>query len=200
MNDLTTAEEMRRQLQLLKLKLENERLVTRRHLLSATKRRLDRIDRRYRLTILAAAAASVYCAAALRLLGVGWWFCTLTSFYMLVALGYTVYLRRVMRRAQATDISLRQKFDRIVCAKRLDMRWLYFSLPLLALWWYGFMRAVAPLAGAHGFLGGAVAGGIAGGCIGIRKVVLTHRNYREALAELDALMQGEDDAEPEEMR
>lgn len=188
MNENITPEEMQEQLQLLKCKLESQRLVTRRHLLAATKKRLDWIDRHYRLTIVLAALAAIYCAVLLHWIGVSLWFCLLTSFYQFLAAGYTVFLRRSVKRIHETDISLRQKFDRIVRAKRLDIRWLYFSLPLLALWLYGFVRAVAPLTGAHDFLGGAVVGGIAGGCIGIRKVVLTHRNYRKALAELDALM------------
>lgn len=184
---------MREQLRLLKNKLETQRLISRQHLLAATKKRLDRIDRYYRLTIGIAGLASVYSAVVLYYLHIELWFCILTSLYMLAALGYTLYLRRAMSHANQTDISLRQKFDHIIRAKRFDIRWLYFSLPFTALWLCGFYYEISRLPDFQQYLAGGIIGGIIGGGIGIRKFIKTHRNYREALRQLDILLQNEPD-------
>lgn len=195
MNDSSTLEEMRRQLNLLQDKLKSQRIVCPRHLTCAMRRRLDWIERYYRLTIIVGALTSVYGFFVFRRVGLDLWFCAFTSLYMWLAVGYTAWLRRRMRQtlrmafSPCETPSLRETYNRIACLKRLDLRWIYMGLPLVAVWLgcYIYETGYVVPDGRSYMIGGLVGGAI-GGAIGVCKCVKTHRNYRRVLDELEALM------------
>ena len=135
MNNDFELENMRQQMNTLKKKLEDKKIVNDRILRRSTRKDVNSITRRY----------YVIMAICLIMIPYGYWaFVKLNgssigvwitmSILMLITLVYTVYIGRHLHNSNLYDRDLVDAYKKVAQAKRLDSEWLKFGIPAVILW------------------------------------------------------------------
>lgn len=181
-----TIDEMKVQLQLLRHKLNDQKIVNDRLLQQIINRNVRRINRDTLIMTIVTVVAVPYCA------GLFWWmhlslaFTVVTVLFLVVAIVYTFYAHRGIRTSELINSSTAEVTQRIGRMKLLYARWLRFSIPFIICWLAWAAYEVMTLAGVSaderkGILVGGAIGGIVGGILGYFNYRRTQRLASEIL-------------------
>ena len=185
-------ENMRRQMNTLKKKLEQQEIVNDRIIRQSMKKTAGNITRRYYALIAIALAMIPYSYwAFIVLTGLSTTFWIGTSIFMLVSAGATYYnLQRNINNANMMHGSLVEVRRNMARAKKFDADWLYIGIPAVILWLAWFAYEVWVKNGddaAIGLLIGGGIGGIIGACIGLNIHFKTQHQYQEIIDQIEDL-------------
>lgn len=191
-NDLYELDAMRRQISLLKEKLDNESIINDKLMRSVMNTKVDKVDS-YLLKLLIILPFTM----ALMYLDFAIMFpistaCLIATEIMLVCCGIFIYLnKRLLASADLAGGNLVEECRKLVRFKKREIRYLYVSIPLLAVWmaWLTYeLQHCGEDPEAMVFLSwGCVVGGIIGFCIGLYKFRSMIRNINEVVRQIEEI-------------
>lgn len=191
-NDLYELDDMRRQISLLKEKLDNESIINDKLMRSVMNTKVDKVDS-YLLKLLIILPFTM----ALMYLDFAIMFpistaCLIATEIMLVCCGIFIYLnKRLLASADLAGGNLVEECRKLVRFKKREIRYLYVSIPLLAVWmaWLTYeLQHCGEDPEAMVFLSwGCVVGGIIGFCIGLYKFRSMIRNINEVVRQIEEI-------------
>jgi len=182
-------EEMRRQMQTLKNKLEKQTIVNDHYMRRSMKKRTDKITQHYRMIIALAAVMLPYSYwAFVKLSGFSVAFWIGTCVFMLVCAAATAYNRK-----RLTDINMMHKnlvevSKKLARAKKFDADWLFVGIPLVVLWFGWFMYEVYTVNHSmmhEGLFWGGCVGAIVGAIAGYKMHIKTQRQYQDIIDQIE---------------
>ena len=182
-------EEMRRQMQTLKDKLEKQEIVNEHIIKKSMKKNVDSIARRY----------YVLMAVALLMLPYGYWafvmlsgfshaFWIATCVIMLTCAVATYYNSRNVSNVDMTRNNLVEVGKKMARAKKFDADWLFIGIPMIIAWLGWFVYEVykqdndvvsSPL------LWAGCVGGVVGAIVGFSIHFKTQRQYQEIIDQIE---------------
>lgn len=182
-------EEMRRQMQTLKDKLEKQEIVNEHIIKKSMKKNVDSIARRY----------YVLMAVALLMLPYGYWafvmlsgfshaFWIATCVMMLICAAATYYNSRNVSNVDMTRNNLVEVGKRMARAKKFDADWLFLGIPMIIAWLGWFVYEVykqdndvvsSPL------LWAGCVGGVVGAIVGFSIHFKTQRQYQKIIDQIE---------------
>lgn len=167
-------EEMRQQMAILKEKLDKQEIINDQLMRNAvgTKLRKIVIERRKKLFFIL--AGLIYVPAVLYgLLKLDLWFIIVTILFFAVGAAYDIYYTAGINDEDLQNKRLLETKKRIIRMKRMNTRWLWFSIPFVIVWiatffWQILYRMDDGEAHLHAqpILIGGLVGGVIGGIIG----------------------------------
>lgn len=193
MNDnFNELEEMRRQISLLKEKLDNESIINDRLMRSVMGTKVNKVDS-YLLKMLIILPFTM----ALMYLDFGIFFpistaCLIATEIMLLCCGVFIYCnKRLLASADLAGGNLVEENRKLLRFKRREIRYLYVSIPLLVVWmaWlsYELLHCGKDPESMMFLVWGCVAGGIIGFCIGLYKFQSMLRNINEVMSQIEEI-------------
>lgn len=187
--DASGLQEMKRQLEVLKRRLDNEMRVNETVLRQIVTSKVRTLDRRARMLGNVALLSGLCGQAMLFRVGFSWFLCLVTAVFLLVAFGYGRYAYRRVRRSVAGGYVLVDVARELVRLKRLNASWLCFGIPFLLVWipWLCFEAMDLPMGkdGFYGFLSGVAVGALGGGILGCRHYFRTKREIQDILQQIE---------------
>ena len=178
-------EEMRQQMAILKEKLDKQEIINDQLMRKAigTKLRKIVIERRKKLFFIL--AGLIYVPAVLYgLLKLDLWFIIVTILFFAVGAAYDIYYTAGINDEDLQNKRLLETKERIIRMKRMNTRWLWFSIPFVIVWiatffWQILYRMDDGEAHLHAqpILIGGLVGGVIGGIIG---TVIYQRQQHQA--------------------
>ncbi len=188
MNDFEL-NEMRKQMDILKDKLEKQEIVNDRLLRQSMKKTASKINRRYLALIIIAVLMipySYWAFVVLNNFSIAFWLGTCA--FMLACIAGTYYNGKDLRDPELMTGNLLDTRRKMARAKKFDNQWLLFSIPALVLWLAWFVWEVYQQNGPEGvyplLIGGGV-GGIIGLIIGLNLHFKTQRQYQEIIDQIE---------------
>ena len=181
-NDNTLLE-MQQQMQQLRDKLENQRIVNERLLQRSCGQSIGRLKLKSRVPIIAGFAA-LLCSGSFFNLGASLPFLIFTWVMVLVAIAATILSNRHIPRM---DCDLVTAGEELVKFKRIHTEWIKYSLPVLAVWvgWLIYELIIGPKTADREILYPLICGVIVGLALGL---ILGLKNRREVLDGTDELL------------
>jgi hypothetical protein len=169
-NNDTTLREMQEQMQQLRDKLDNQKIVNERILKKSCSQTASRLRFKANLPILFGAAAMLM-MPALRIYGVSMGFIIFTWVLMLVCIVATILTNRHIPQMDRDLVTATQELTRF---KKIHAEWIKFAIPMIIVWvgylcWDLFRNGsgIDPML-RYGFLAGIVTGVILGGLLGFK--------------------------------
>ncbi len=169
-NNDTTLREMQEQMQQLRDKLDNQKIVNERILKKSCSQTASRLRFKANLPILFGAAAMLM-MPALRIYGVSIGFIIFTWVLMLVCIVATILTNRHIPQMDRDLVTATQELTRF---KKIHAEWIKFAIPMIIVWvgylcWDLFRNGsgIDPML-RYGFLAGIVTGVILGGLLGFK--------------------------------
>lgn len=191
-NDFNELGEMRRQIALLKEKLDNESIVNDRLMRSVMKTKVGKVDS-YLLKLLfitpLAMALMYFDFAIMFPISTA---CLIATEIMLLGCGIFIYLnKRLLASADIASGNLVEECKKLVRFKKREIRYLYVSIPLVLAWmaWlsYELLHYGNDPTERLALVYGCVFGGIVGFCIGIYKFRSMMRNINEVVRQIEEI-------------
>ncbi|MCM1176749.1 MAG: hypothetical protein NC308_02335 [Clostridium sp.] len=183
-NTMEDIEQMRSQIELLKKKVAEDELVSRKMLRNAMKRNISSFNSNAMTVNILAIAAMCFCGHFLLDAGFSMYFVAGTMVFLLVCLAKNIAVTRGMRTDAIMNDNLVDAGAKVVKTKERHLKSFRIMLPLLALWIVWFFAEAAMMGGNEGYVIGLITGGsiggITGGFLGYRK----HRKIVRALDEI----------------
>ena len=191
----TQLEEMRQQMAVLKEKLEKQEIVNDQLMRNTIGTKLRKIKVEQRRKIIFIILGLIYIPAILYyLLHTDLWFIILTVVFFAGAGLYDTYYTWDINDEDLQNKRLLETRERIIVMKRMNARWLWFSIPFVIVWFILFVWQVysndSELHAAGGTLPliiGAVVGGVVGSLIGMAKYKKQQRRATELIEEIEEL-------------
>ena len=181
-NNDNTLREMQEQMQQLRDKLDNQKIVNERILKKSCSQTASRLRFKANLPILFGVAA-ILLAPSLHTLGISMWFIICTWALMLVCIVATVLTNRHIPQMDRDLVTATQELTRF---KKIHAEWIKFAIPMIIVWvgllcWDLFRNENIddPML-QYSFLAGIVTGVVLGGIIGFK----TRREQLNAADEL----------------
>lgn len=169
-NNDNTLREMQEQMQQLRDKLDNQKIVNERILKKSCSQTASRLRFKANLPILFAVAAMLM-MPALRTYGVSMGFIIFTWVLMLVCIVATILTNRHIPQMDRDLVTATQELTRF---KKIHAEWIKFAIPMIIVWvgylcWDLFRNGsgIDPML-RYGFLAGVVTGVILGGLLGFK--------------------------------
>ena len=191
----TQLEEMRQQMAVLKEKLEKQEIINDQLMRNTIGTKLRKFKVEQRRKIIFIVLGLIYIPAILYyLLHTALWFIILTVVFFAGAGLYDTYYTWGINDEDLQNKRLLETRERIIVMKRMNARWLWFSIPFVIVWFILFVWQVysndSELHAAGGttpLIIGAVVGGVIGGLIGMAKYKKQQRRATELIEEIEEL-------------
>lgn len=176
--------DMRSQLNLLKEKLDKQKIVNENLMRKVTSERLYKINRDGKITAVLTAIFAPFNIFILCEVGMSVAFTIVTTIYLLLCILMSVYSRRGINPSDVINGDLVTTKRNMLKYKSLSNKWLMCAIPFLIVWFSWFMYELS--ADASDFNEGA----IVGGCIGaVAGTALGTIYYRKSKKNLDSAIQ-----------
>ncbi|MBR6262803.1 MAG: hypothetical protein IKR05_06255 [Prevotella sp.] len=181
-------EDMRKQMEILKEKLQNQDIVNEKILRRSMRKSMLSINRRYMIVCILCIFMMPYSYwAFVKLNGMSIYMFLATCLLMLVVLAYTLYNgRHLGSRLMGKDlVEVREK---VANAKKLDQDWLKIGIPLAVLWLAYFSYEQYKVMGMDNWVlpvGLCVIAGCVGAAIGLKVHFRIQDEYSEIIDEID---------------
>ena len=182
-------EEMRRQMAILKDKLENQTIVNDRFIRRSIKHGVSTINKRYLVLGIIALVMIPYgywAFVMLNGLSVGLWLamCAL----MLIVVGFMYYNSRDLRDDDLMGGNLLDVKRKLALAKKRDGNWPWFGIPVALAWASWAVYEMAQQTGGSEYLVPCcIVGILIGALVGLKVHFKTQRHYRDVLEQLEDL-------------
>ena len=185
----TQFEDMRRQMNTLKKKLEQQEIVNDRIIRHSMKKTAGNINRRYYVIMVLCLLMIPYSYWAFVMLsGYSIAFWIFTCLVMLVCLGGTYYNSRNLSDSNMMTNNLVDVRRRMARAKKFDANWLFIGIPLIIVFLGWVMYETYQLNGGdliNGFFWGGCIGAILGAIGGFSLHFKTQRQYQEIIDQIE---------------
>lgn len=180
-------EQMRRQIELLRSKLESETIVSEGMMRRAMRDKVAGVRRNQILVAALAALAIPYMLLVFQHTGMSVWLCAYTIAFMLTALVYTIWAMRGVSPAQLMSGQLIEAARSLTRFRLRSVRWFWIGIPALCVWvpWYTIETI-----GAIGMVPALVSCGIGlaiGLALGIANYRKTMRSVADVLSQISEL-------------
>ena len=190
----TQLEEMRQQMAVLKEKLEKQEIINDQLMRNTIGTKLRKLKVEQRRKIIFIILGLIYIPAILYyLLHTDLWFIIFTVAFFAGAGLYDTYYTWGINAEDLQNKRLLETRERIIVMKRMNARWLWFSIPFVAVWFVLFMwqiythESAFPTDSAMPMVIGAVVGSVIGGLIGMTKYKKQQRRASELIEEIEEL-------------
>ena len=193
----TQFEEMRKQMEMLKSKLDKQEIVNEKILRKSMRKNVNNISRRYTALVVVAMLMipyAYYVFVSMMGYSIGFWIATVV--FMLISCGYTVWNGRDLYAGNLMEKSLLVVKQKMALAKKRDNQWMLFGIPMLILWLAYFVYEVYQKGGAeevHTLLLASAFGGAVGLILGLTIHFKTQREYQEIIDQIEEMEDMEDD-------
>ena len=173
-------EQMRRQIGLLRSKLDNEIIVSEGIMRRAMRDKVASVRRNQILVALIAALAIPYVLLMFQHTGMSVWLCAYTVAFMLTALIYTIWTMRGVNPAQLMSGQLVEAASSLTRFRLRSLRWFWIGIPALCVWlpWYAIETM-----GAMGMVSALVSCGV-GLAIGLALGIANYRKTMRSVADV----------------
>lgn len=188
--DFNELEEMRRQIGLLKKKLDNEAIVNDRVMRRVMKEKVNSVERYLVRVIVIGVCAMLLmyydCAVLFHLSAE---LLVFTEVLLLAAVVFIVNNKRLINSSGMMDCNLVEECKKLVRFKKREIRYLYVSIPLLVVWLAWFLlelyeRTSDPVEGRILVIS-CIIGGILGAVIGFNMFRKMLRNINDVIAQIE---------------
>ena len=191
----TQLEEMRQQMAVLKEKLEKQEIINDQLMRKTIGTKLRKLKVEQRRKIIFIILGLIYIPAILYyLLHTDLWFIIFTVGFFAGAGLYDTYYTWGINAEDLQNKRLLETRERIIVMKRMNARWLWFSIPFVFVWFalfvwqvYSHDSELYASSGATPLIIGAVVGGVIGGLIGMSKYKKQQRRASELIEEIEEL-------------
>ena len=191
----TQLEEMRQQMAVLKEKLEKQEIINDQLMRNTIGTKLRKLKVEQRRKIIFIILGLIYIPAILYyLLHTDLWFIIFTVVFFAGAGLYDTYYTWGINAEDLQNKRLLETRERIIVMKRMNARWLWFSIPFVFVWFALFVWQVYShdsefhtSSGVTPLIIGAVVGGVIGGLIGMSKYKKQQRRASELIEEIEEL-------------
>lgn len=187
----TQFEEMRKQMEMLKSKLDKQEIVNEKILRKSMKKNMNNITRRYTILVVVALLMIPYAYYVfVNMMGysIGFWIATVV--FMLISCGFTVWNGRDLYTGNLMEKNLLEVRQKMALAKKRDNQWMLFGFPMLILWLAYFVYEVYQKGGAeevHTLLMASAFGGAVGLILGLTIHFKTQREYQEIIDQIEEM-------------
>jgi hypothetical protein len=188
--DNTELEQMKEQMNLLKEKVEKEKIVNQQLLRAAMKEKVSRLNRDAIFIALLGIVAIPYCTwIFISILNMSWWFIGVTDLFFLAAIVYTYFSHKDIKAKELMDGNLIEVSKKIMRMRRMNANWLKFSIPFVIVWFAWFLFEVLGNNADEGtpFAIGGTVGGIIGGFIGTKMYYRTRNKTLDVTQQIKEL-------------
>ena len=187
----TQFEEMRKQMEMLKSKLDKQEIVNEKILRKSMRKNVNNISRRYTALVVVAMLMipyAYYVFVSMMGYSIGFWIATVV--FMLISCGYTVWNGRDLYAGNLMEKNLLEVRQKMALAKKRDNQWMLFGFPMLILWLAYFVYEVYQKGGAeevHTLLMASAFGGAVGLILGLTIHFKTQREYQEIIDQIEEM-------------
>lgn len=166
--EMTEFEEMRQQLNLLNEKLNKQSIINENIIRRTMRDKLKSIGFSALIQCVVAVFATPFCVSMYWTHGMSIAFCIVTTLFLLGAVIYTYWEYKGLRSDELVTGDLIQASQRVLRLKRLQARWLRFSIPFVICWLGWLITEIYLMSGAKepGFFYTSLCGIVFGGTIG----------------------------------
>ena len=184
-------EEMRQQMAILKEKLQKQEIVNEKQMRNAIVKKLHRVTLSKWAKLLLILFALVYVPSMLHfILHFPLWYVALTAVFFAIAAVWDFYFIRGISDIHLSRSQLLETSRRLVRMKKMNARWLCFSIPFLLLWLSGFYYLLTkdvnlPEDAMQGLIFGALIGLLAGGVLGTIRYLKQQRRAQDILDQIE---------------
>lgn len=183
-------ETMRNQIAEIKQIVESKPITNLDTLNVESKRTINRLKRFYYAKVLSAASSIIVIVAFSVIFDLSLAFICATCVYYMIAVFLTAYCRRLIDSEQCISQDMLTYRQRVVRVKKIESRWLFFSIPFLCVWipWF-FIEVIAGKDPefVNGLCIGAVIGLIFGLIFGIRTYRQTMKQIKSIIHDIDEI-------------
>ena len=195
MNENFDLENMRQQMTTLKNKLNQQEIINDRLIRRSMKNEVNTITRRYYIIMalgLFMIPYGYWCFV--KLCGLSLFFWIVSSIFMLVCVGATLYTLCKINDSNLMNRNLVEARKKVASAKKFEANWLFFGIPAVVLWLGWFLYETYQLHGgafSNGLFWGGCIGGIIGAICGLSMNFKTQRQYQDIIDQIEDLTAGE---------
>ena len=187
-------EDMRRQMNTLKNKLEQQEIVNDRIIRRSMKQEASQISRRYNIIMVLCILMIPYTYVVFKMnleLSLTFWIGT--SIFMLICAGATYYNSLNIANSNMMSKNLVEVGQKMARAKKFDANWLFFGIPAVIVWlaWLVWELYQQDADAARYSLYGVVCGAVLGSVIGIKIHTKTLQQYQNIIDQIEDLTAGE---------
>ena len=186
----TELEQMKEQMNLLKEKIEKEKIVNQQLLRVAMKEKVSSLNRDAIIFVILGIVAIPYCTwVFISILNMSWWFIGVTDLFFLAAIVYTYFSHKDIKAKELMDGNLIEVSKKIMRMRRMYANWLKFSIPFVIVWFVWFLFEVLGNNVDEGtpFAIGGTVGGIIGGFIGTKMYYRTRNKTLDVIQQIKEL-------------
>lgn len=181
-------QQLKEQFDILNKRLDEQAIINENLIRSSVNSRVRNINKDGR-TMVGIAVAGILCILTDHyLMDWSWAFTIVTIAFMLIAIVCNIRFRRGISSANALSSDLIDMRLRALRLKKMQARWLWFSIPFLIVWLMWLVREIfqntanpTPI-----FIGAAV-GFVVGGILGISQYRRTRRHAKEIIRDIESL-------------
>lgn len=184
-------EEMRQQMAILKEKLQKQEIVNEKQMRNAIVKKLHRVTLSKWAKLLLILLALVYVPSMLHfILHFPLWYVALTAVFFATSAVWDFYFIRPISDNHLSRSQLLETSRRLVRMKKMNARWLCFSIPFLLLWLSGFYYLLTkdvnlPEDAMQGLIFGALIGLLAGGVLGTIMYLKQQRRAQDIVDQIE---------------
>lgn len=182
----TQMNEMRQQMATLKKKLEQQEIVNDRIIRQSMKRNVMNINNRNIVIFVLCLLVIPFTYFAFVLLNgfsLALWIGT--SVFMLICCGFTLWNGRDMRSTHLWESDLLETRKKVALAMKHDSDWLFFGIPMLAIWLGWLFYEVYQKGGGSAEMAAIMIGGVVGTIIGLTLHFKTRRTYQDIIDQIE---------------
>lgn len=181
-------QQLKAQFEILNNKLNQQQIVNERIIRASVNSKVRSINRDGRAMVAIAVAGCVAIVADHYLVNWSWPFTIVTILFMLVAIYYNIKMRRGINSEGALSSDLIDMRLRALRLRRMQNRWLWFSIPFIVVWlgWL-VMETMKVNTNPMPLLIGCGVGFVIGSIVGVRQYLRTQRQAADIIADIDNL-------------
>jgi len=180
---------MKKQLEVLKDKLDKETIINEQLMRKAMKEKVSKLHKDAIIICCVALFGIPYCTWVFSFMHLSALFMVVTDVFLAVAIIYSYITHKGLKANDLLDGNLIEVSHKIIKMRHLESLWLRFSIPFITIWFAWFMYEVMKQSGdeAKGMAIGGVVGGIIGGAIGFSKYRKSRKKTNEILLQIEEL-------------
>ncbi len=180
---------MKKQLEVLKDKLDKETIINEQLMRKAMKEKVSKLHKDAIIIACVALFGIPYCTWAFSFMHLPELFIVVTDIFFAIAIVYTYITHKGLKANDLLDGNLIEVSHKIIKMRRLESLWLRFSIPFITIWFAWFIYEVIKQTEdeAISMAIGGVVGGIIGGAIGVSKYRKSRKKSQEILLQIEEL-------------
>ena len=188
-NNIEELEMMKKQLEVLKDKLDKETIINEQLMRKAMKDKVSKLHKEAIIIACVALFGIPYCTWVFSFMHMSELFIIVTDIFFAIAIVYTYITHKGLKANDLLNGNLIEVSYKITRMRHLESAWLRFSIPFIICWFTWFIFELMKQNGdeAKGMAIGGVVGGVIGGIIGIMKYRKSRKKSQEILLQIKEL-------------